>query len=76
MGLSGGDANLVAASREMTVVSREDRALDEDRQEELRALGQLLHIGIAAVLVWRRGAETVDPARTRRRRAAGVLGNF
>ena len=41
----------------MPVPGREQAALDEYRQEERCALGQLLHIEIAAVLARRQGAQ-------------------
>src|SRR4030095_9031420 len=46
----GGHAALAAARREVPIAGGEEPALDRDRQEELRALRQLLDVEVAAVL--------------------------
>ena len=62
-------ADFAVALCEMPVAGREQAALNEYRQEELGAFGQLLHIEIAAVLARRQGAQAGKTAGPDRHRA-------
>ena len=70
--LDRGDADLAVALGEMAVAGREQRALLEHRQKQLRPLGQLLHVEIAAVLARRQRAQPGEAAGPGRHRAVGV----
>src|SRR2546425_5927901 len=57
--LHGGDADLAVALGEVAVAGREQRALHRDREQQLRALTELLHVEVAPVLSGRQRAESV-----------------
>jgi hypothetical protein len=68
--LDRGAAALRVALRVVPVADRVERAVDGDRHEELRPLGQLFHVRVAAVLARRNRAQALGRRLALRRHGA------
>ena len=72
--LHGGDTDLAVTLREVPVTGGEEATVDRDRQQQLRSLGELFCVEVAAVLPRRQCAQSLGGGGpTARNRIGGVV---